>query len=366
MDKWKSSLESMAVDMSANAEFWRGKSVLVTGHTGFKGSWLALWLSKMGADVSGVSLPPQSVPSLFELGALSERVKSHFCDIRDFKGVRELVEASRPEVVFHLAAQPLVRAGYRDPLGTFETNVSGTANVLESVKGIESVRVVVAITTDKVYRNQEHWFPYRETDELGGYDPYSASKAAAEHVISCYRDSFLRAQNVAVASARAGNVIGGGDWSEDRLIPDAVRAWSRGEALRIRRPQAVRPWQHVLEPLRGYLMLAEHLYANADLQGAFNFGPLNGGAATVETVINLAKGAYGRGEVIYDREDVGPHEAGLLTLEIAKSQSVLGFRPKWGLEESIERTMRWYASHLDGADVVSLCDADITGYCNRG
>ncbi len=233
--------------------FWHGKRVLVTGHTGFKGGWLVLWLRQLGATVCGTALPPATNPNLFELARVAEGIDSHFCDIRDSEHLAALVRACRPDIVLHLAAQPLVRASYRDPLGTFSSNIMGTAHVLDALRGLDSVRVALMVTTDKVYRNLEQPYPYREDDALGGHDPYSASKAASEIVIASYRDAFLREQGVAVASARAGNVIGGGDWSEDRLIPDAVRAWQADEILEIRRPQAIRPWQHVLEPLHGYL-----------------------------------------------------------------------------------------------------------------
>ena len=235
-------------------EFWRRKKVLITGHTGFKGSWLAIWLSSLQADVVGISLPPQNRDNLFDLTKLTDKIDSHLIDIRDSNAVSKIISKTKPEVVFHLAAQALVRPSYKDPLLTFETNIMGSANVLNALRGLPTVKVVVAVTTDKVYRNLEHFYPYRETDVLGGFDPYSASKAASELVISCLRDSYLSDQGVGVASARAGNVIGGGDWSEDRLIPDAIKAWNLNMPLEIRRPNAYRPWQHVLEPLNGYLI----------------------------------------------------------------------------------------------------------------
>ncbi len=258
---------------AADASFWRGRRVLLTGHSGFKGSWLTLWLHRLGAVVTGVSLPPETAPNIFtdaDIGALCD---SHFCDIRAAAPLAELVRAARPEVVLHLAAQPLVRASYREPRETFATNVMGTVNVLDALRGLDGVRVAVMVTTDKVYRSQEAPRPYREDDALGGHDPYSASKAASEMAIASYRDAFLSAQGVAVASARAGNVIGGGDWSEDRIIPDAVRAWQAGQTLEVRRPQAIRPWQHVLEPLAGYLTLAQALWQRPALADSYNFGP---------------------------------------------------------------------------------------------
>lgn len=346
----------------ARADFWRGKRVLLTGHTGFKGGWLALWLQRLGAEVTGIALPPATSPNLFTLARMAEEVTSHFCDIRDAASLAALIRAARPEVVFHLAAQPLVRASYRDPLGTYSSNVMGTVHVLEALRSLDSVRVAVLVTTDKVYRNLEHPYPYREDDALGGHDPYSASKAACEIVIASYRDAFLREQGVVVASARAGNVIGGGDWSEDRLIPDAVRAWQAGQPLVIRRPQAIRPWQHVLEPLHGYLVLAEKLWNESELAGAYNFGPPTHEAATVREVVELARQAYGEGEVSYGDGQEGPHEAGWLALEIAKARVALGVMPRWTLAEAVVRTMAWYKAQAAGADARALCLAEIAAY----
>lgn len=345
-----------------NAIFWCGKRVLLTGHTGFKGGWLALWLKTLGAEVTGIALPPGTMPSLFELACVADGMASHFCDIRDAAALASIVRDARPEIVLHLAAQPLVRASYRDPVATFATNVMGTAHLLDALRGLDSVRVAVMVTTDKVYRNNEWLYPYREDDALGGHDPYSASKAASEIVIASYRDAFLAGQGVAVASARAGNVIGGGDWSEDRLIPDAVRAWQAGRALEIRRPQAIRPWQHVLEPLAGYLTLAKKLWQQPELVGAYNFGPHTHDAATVREVVELARAAYGSGDVVYGDGTQGPHEAGWLALEIARARAVLGVAPKWGLAETVNRTMAWYRAQHEGADARALCEAEIAAY----
>ncbi len=345
-----------------SAAFWRGKRVLVTGHTGFKGGWLVLWLQQLGAHVCGIALPPSTTPSLFDLARVAEGIDSHFCDIRDAERLAALVRAFRPEIVLHLAAQPLVRASYRDPLGTFSSNIMGTAHVLDALRGLDSVRVAVMVTTDKVYRNLEQPYPYREDDALGGHDPYSASKAASEIVITSYRDAFLQEQGVAVASARAGNVIGGGDWSEDRLIPDAVRAWQAGETLDIRRPQAIRPWQHVLEPLSGYLSLAEKLWHQPELVGAYNFGPHTHEAATVKEVVELARMAYDQGDVRYGDGSEGPHEAGWLALETAKARVTLGVQPRWNLAETVTRTMAWYQAQHAGADARELCLAEIEQY----
>lgn len=342
--------------------FWHGKRVLVTGHTGFKGGWLTLWLQRLGARVCGISLPPAANPNLFERARVAEGIDNHVCDIRDAERLAALVRASRPELVLHLAAQPLVRASYRAPVETFASNIMGTAHVLDALRGLDSVRVALMVTTDKVYRTVERFYPYREGDVLGGHDPYSASKAASEVVIASYRDAFLKDQGVAIASARAGNVIGGGDWSEDRLIPDAVRAWQADEVLEVRCPRAIRPWQHVLEPLHGYLSLAEKLWHLPELAGAYNFGPHTHEAATVRQVVELAREAYGKGEVRYGDASTGPHEASWLALETAKARVALGVQPKWGLAEAVRRSLSWYQAQHAGADARELCLAEIAQY----
>jgi CDP-glucose 4,6-dehydratase len=356
-------MESMGLKL-ANPEprFWRDKRVLITGHTGFKGGWLALWLRDLGARVTGISLPPATVPSLFVAARVDEVTDSHFCDIRDAVGVASLIRMAEPEIVFHLAAQPLVRASYEDPLGTFSTNVQGTANTLEALRQVTGLRVVVLVTTDKVYWNREHVYPYREDDVLGGHDPYSASKAAAELVAASYRDSFLAERGVGVATARAGNVVGGGDWSADRLIPDAIRAWSGGGTLFVRRPAAVRPWQHVLEPLAGYLRLSETLWDNPRLAGAYNFGPHPHEAATVREVITRVRPVFGKGRIEWSEGTEGPHEAGRLTLETAKARSTLGVSPRWSLATTIDRTAQWYRHHAEGENARSLCDGDLAAF----
>lgn len=352
----------MTLPVQGGAAFWKGRRVLLTGHTGFKGSWLALWLHRLGAKVTGVSLPPATRPNLYSLAQIESTCDSRFCDIRHAEMLSDCVLAASPEVVFHLAAQPLVRASYREPVNTFATNVMGTAHLLEALRSVDGLRVAVMVTTDKVYRNNEWPWPYREDDGLGGHDPYSASKAASEIVIASYRDAFLSERGVAIASARAGNVIGGGDWSGDRLIPDAVRAWQSKSTLEIRRPQAIRPWQHVLEPLHGYLTLAESLWSRPALAGAYNFGPETGSAATVHEVVEIARRVYGSGEVLYGDGSEGPHEAGWLALEIAKSRIALGVKPRWSLEESILRTMNWYRAQHHGESAQLLCEGEISAY----
>jgi CDP-glucose 4,6-dehydratase len=345
-----------------SSNFWLDKRVLVTGHSGFKGSWLSLWLRSLGAKVTGISLQPNTNPSLFALAKIDHKCHSHFCDIRDLSALISTFNVAQPEIVFHLAAQPLVRTSYRDPIQTFSTNVMGTINILEALRVCSGTRVAVMITTDKVYRNHEMLLPYKEDDPLGGFDPYSASKAASEMAIAGYRDSFLAEQGIAVASARAGNVIGGGDWSEDRLIPDAIRTWQKGDLLDIRRPDAIRPWQHVLEPLGGYMLLAQQLWDSPSLAGAYNFGPEAGDATSVRTVIELARAAYGKGEVRYAKDIEGPHEAGLLTLEINKAKEILGVKPRLTLDQAITLTMDWYREQQAGANVGYLCDEQIKHY----
>lgn len=344
------------------ADFWSGKRVLLTGHTGFKGAWLAVWLKRLGAEVLGVALPPATQPNLFELARVSEGMASRFIDLREASAVSQVVHDFAPQIVLHLAAQALVRASYADPVGTYATNFMGTVHVLEALRGLASVRVAVIITSDKVYHNREWPYPYREDDALGGHDPYSASKAAAEIAVASYRDAFLREQGVAVASARAGNVIGGGDWAEDRLIPDAVRAWGTGQVLTVRRPQAVRPWQHVLEPLHGYLALAQCLWERPELAGAYNFGPHTHEAVTVRELVDLARQAYGAGAVRHLDTPEGPHEAGWLALENAKARTRLGVTPLWGLGEAVRRTMGWYRAWASGEDAHALCLADLVAY----
>lgn len=363
------SLEEMVVSamfseypQNPEPSFWRGRRVLVTGHTGFKGSWLALWLYRLGANVTGVALPPEAEPSLYRLARIDECCDSRYIDICDAQAVAHTIRQTQPEIVFHMAAQALVRAGYDDPLATYATNVMGTAHVLDALRGLSSVRVAVAVTTDKVYRNEGRVYPYREDDPLGGHDPYSASKAASELVIASYRDVWLRNQGVAVASARAGNVIGGGDWAKDRLIPDSIRCWQSGQVLLIRRPEAIRPWQHVLEPLHAYLRLAEVLYVDQEGAGAYNFGPPTSELATVRQVVLQAQGEYGDGRVMWGNGTEGPHEAAWLALEVAQARARLGIRPRWDLRAALKRTMSWYRQHYAGVNARSLCEEDIQAF----
>jgi CDP-glucose 4,6-dehydratase len=363
MGHGRRSVESLVVTPAIpDPTFWRGRQVLVTGHTGFKGAWLCYWLTRMGARVVGLALPPHTDPNLFSEAAIGSRVESLTVDIRDLEATRSGIAAARPEIVFHLAAQPLVLRSYKAPIETFSTNVLGTAHVLESLRDLPDAKVAVMITTDKVYANREWVYPYREDDPLGGHDPYSASKAACEIVISSYRSSFLREQGVAVASARAGNVIGGGDWSADRLIPDIAQAWKRGDSVRIRRPDSVRPWQHVLEPLCGYLVLAQRLAADSSLADTYNFGPESQDLAPVRSVVECARRTYPDARVEFDGNPSTPHEAGLLSLEIAKAKAALGVAPRWGLGEAVKRTMEWYRAFYAGEAGSTLCERDIKAF----
>jgi CDP-glucose 4,6-dehydratase len=341
-------------------KFYQNKKVLVTGHSGFKGSWLVRILSGWGANVVGVSLPSDTHPNLFDVLKISDRTnKNYFTDIRDFNKIKEIMELEKPEIVFHLAAQPLVRDSYLDPLTTFSTNVLGTANVLQAIKETNSVSSVVIITTDKVYENKESSHPYQEVDALGGYDPYSASKAAADIVANSYIQSFFNPKdygvkhNTLVAIARAGNVIGGGDWAKDRIIPDMIRAiFERKEAITIRSPKAIRPWQHVLESLRGYLMLGEQLYnGQKNISGAWNFGPNEESFVCVKDLVDKGIAILGRG-VCRVVEDTSKHEANLLKLDISKAENILGWHPKWKLGDGLEATFDWYGHYYNNSKAI--------------
>jgi len=345
-----------------DAAFWKGRRVLVTGHTGFKGSWLTIWLKQLGCKVTGVGLKPSTDPALFELANISELCESHIVDIRDLSKLTAVAKKTQPEVVFHLAAQALVRQGYRDPIDTFSTNTMGTVNVLESLRLTGSTKAVVMVTTDKVYRNIEPLMPYEESDTLGGFDPYSASKAASELIIDCYRNSFLNIQGIFVASARAGNVIGGGDWAADRLIPDAIRAWSSNQSIEVRHPASIRPWQHVLEPLKGYIILAQQLASSSELASAFNFGPEFNEAASVRHVIELAQSAWIGAQVHWGERSTQVHEAACLRLETSKVRDVLGVQSVWTIEKAVERTMDWYQNQGQGGKAIDLCQGDIKDF----
>jgi CDP-glucose 4,6-dehydratase len=349
--------------MSPNHAYWRGRRVFLTGHSGFKGAWLALWLHRMGAQVTGYALPPATTPNLHDLLGIGQRIQGIFADVRDASALQRALAESKAEVVLHLAAQAFVRESYLKPLETFETNIGGTANMLEAMRGTSSVKAAVIVTTDKVYRNSESGVAFAEEDELGGHDPYSASKAAAELVTASYRESCLAGQGIAVASARAGNVIGGGDWSPERLIPDCMRAWGQGKSVDIRMPGAVRPWQHVLEPLAAYLILAERIWQEPGLAGPFNFGPDPAGSASVRDAVSLAQAHWGSSaHANFANSNPGPKEAISLRLNSAKARKLLGVAPKWDLAETIGRTVDWYRKFAGGLDAEGLCTADIAAF----
>jgi CDP-glucose 4,6-dehydratase len=339
-------------DLGVNPSFWRARRVLVTGHNGFKGSWLCLWLQQMGAEVTGFSAAAPSDPCLFELAAVEGGMESLEGDIRDAPRVRSVIAEQRPEVVIHMAAQPLVRRSYADPVGTYETNVIGTVNVLDAVRHEDAVRVVINVTTDKVYADREWEWAYREDEPKGGRDPYSNSKACSELVTAAYRDSFFGPeQRVAVATARAGNVIGGGDWGADRLIPDIMRAATTGAELHIRNPGAVRPWQHILNPLSGYLRLAESLWESDEFADGWNFGPEERDARPVQSIIERLTELWGA--PIPWTHDGGshPYEALYLRLDSSKARVRLGWTPRWNLDQALSSIVDWYKAFQGGEDM---------------
>ena len=345
-------------------DFYRGKRVLVTGHTGFKGAWLALWLKSLGADCIGLALPvPATEPGIFRAAHVAEGLTHIEGDIRDAGLVAEVIAHHQPQIVFHLAAQALVRQSYRSPIETYATNVVGTAHVLEAARSCESIRSIVVVTTDKCYENHEQHGGYREEDRLGGYDPYSSSKACAELVTAAYRDSYFKARDVGVATARAGNVIGGGDWAADRLVPDFVRAIQHDEPIRLRRPNAVRPWQFVLEPLSGYLLLAARMWNDpVAFAGGWNFGPE---AAAHTTVLELAErlvAAFGCGEIVIEENDA-LHETGYLALNCLKAHERLDWQPVLNVEDTIAWTAEWYCTLLrHPASVADLTQQQVCLY----
>ena len=351
-----------------NPSFWKGRQVFLTGHTGFKGSWLALWLGTLGARVTGFALPPPTRPSLFELAAVDQDLRSMIGDIRDAKALAGALRDAQPEVVLHLAAQPLVRASYDDPLETFSTNVMGTANLLEAVRHAPSVRSVVIVTTDKCYENREQPWGYREADPLGGHDPYSSSKACTELVVSSFRASYFAEASrgghaAAIATARAGNVIGGGDWAAERLVPDLLAAFDAGVPAMIRHPGAIRPWQHVLEPLCGYLELAERLHRDGQAYAeAWNFGPGDDDARPVAWIADTLASLWGHGASWRAPAGTHPHETHCLRLDSLKARTRLGWRPAMRLPEALARVADWAVARKAGVDLRALTLDQIATY----
>ena len=354
--------------MGINQVFWKGKKVLITGHTGFKGSWLSLWLQSLGAEVVGVSLDSPTIPSLYEQANVAKGMISLRQDIRNGEAIKQLFQQHKPEIVFHLAAQPLVRLSYREPVETYEINVMGTLHVLEGIRSVDSVRSAVMITTDKCYQNKEWVWGYRETDTLGGHDPYSSSKGAAELLISSYRNSYFpqdkySEHKTAIASARAGNVIGGGDWAEDRLIPDIIKAFKNNETVIIRNPKSTRPWQHVLEPLSGYLKLAEQLEKNGDQYAeAWNFGPAEIDARPVQWIVEKMAKLWGENANWINDKSEHPHEANYLKLDCSKAHMKLNWYPRWDLSETLLRIVEWHKLKDAHNNYRKLCLTQINDY----
>ncbi|WP_372776907.1 CDP-glucose 4,6-dehydratase [Litorivivens sp.] len=349
---------------SGSRDFWVGKKVFLTGHTGFKGSWMSLWLQSMGAEVKGFSLDAEGPDSLFELADIAKEMDSVIGDIRDLSAVKKAMTSFNPDIIIHMAAQPLVRLSYLEPVDTYATNVMGTVHVLEAARACTHVKAIVNVTTDKCYENREWVWGYRENEPMGGDDPYSSSKGCSELVTTAYRKSFFNKTDVAsVASARAGNVIGGGDWAKDRLIPDILRAFQKGEPVLIRNPRATRPWQHVLEPLAGYLILAEKLFSDGkSYSEGWNFGPQDGDVLPVEWILDYMVGKWGEGASWIVDSSSQPHEAQSLKLDISKSISRLNWHPKWRLPRALDSIVEWHQGWLDHVNIKTLTMDQIAQY----
>jgi CDP-glucose 4,6-dehydratase len=348
-----------------NDNFWMGKKVLITGHTGFKGSWLCTWLRLMGAEVTGFSLPPKSDPNLFTVAEVERNIRSIIGNIQNYSELKNAITSSDPEIIFHMAAQAFVRYSYVQPVETYLTNVMGTVNLLEAVRSAESVKTIVNVTTDKCYEDQDWVWGYREIDRLGGYDPYSSSKTCSEIVTSAYRSSFFTnsERQISIATARAGNVIGGGDWSADRLIPDAIKAFNNNNVLNIRNPNAIRPWQHVLEPLAGYLKLAEKLCTSGDqYAGAWNFGPNDVDAISVESIIKIMASNWKQEVKTKVSKGNHPHETNVLKLDNTKSKEKLQWKPRLSINKSIELVLEWNNAYIAGEKMKRVTENQIENY----
>jgi len=340
--------------------------VFLTGHTGFKGSWLSLWLESLGATVKGYALAPATQPSLFEVARVAEKIDSEIGDIRDFEQLKKSMMNFNPDVLIHMAAQPLVRLSYKEPIETYDTNVMGTVKVLEAARSCPNLKAIVSVTTDKCYENREWVWGYRENEPMGGYDPYSSSKGCAELVTSAYRRSFMQEQGIGLASARAGNVIGGGDWSDDRLIPDILKAFEKSEPVIIRNPKSTRPWQHVLEPLSGYLVLAQRLYEQPEVFAeGWNFGPHEEDAKPVDWILDRMVDQWGEGASWELDQDNHPHEAGFLKLDISKAKNMLQWKPVWHLDLTLEKIVQWHKAWLNNEDMQSECLKEIELYMHH-
>ena len=343
--------------------FWRSKRVLISGHTGFKGSWLSIWLQSLGAEVCGLALAPPTKPSLFTEAKVSNGMRNEIVDIRNFEAVDFVFQSFRPEIVIHMAAQPLVRLSYHEPMETYATNVMGTVHILEAARRAKSVRAIVNVTTDKCYENREWLWGYREDEPMGGHDPYSSSKGCSELISSAYRRSFLETQGIGLATARAGNVIGGGDWAQDRLIPDILKSFLKDEVVEIRNPSAIRPWQHVLEPLSGYLILAERLFLKeSDAAGAWNFGPRDEDTKSVKWIVENLSAKWGATTSTKLSAGQQPHEAHFLKLDISKARQQLGWQPKWSLDTALDKIIDWQKSWCAGKNMRAKCIAQISEY----
>lgn len=344
--------------------FWKGKKVFVTGHTGFKGSWLSLWLQDMGAVVKGYALEPNTIPNLFTEAKVGLNMDSEIGDITDLKHITASMVSFNPEVLIHMAAQPLVRLSYQEPVLTYATNVMGTVNVLEAARKCSKLKAIVSVTTDKCYENKEWYWGYRENEPMGGHDPYSSSKGCAELVTAAYRKSFFNENNSAfLASARAGNVVGGGDWADDRLIPDILRAFEKNNPVIVRNPMATRPWQHVLEPLSGYLILAQHLYEEgSDFAEGWNFGPKDEDCKSVSWILDKMVDKWGKGASWELDKNNNPHEAGYLKLDCSKAATRLNWYPKWNLEDTLERIINWHQNYISQKNIKEQCLLEIANY----